>query len=275
MSPGHPDDFEPGVDAGAQPDERSLVFGFAGDRLLVRAGSEPPALASARDLEGIGGEPIFIGRLGEVPCFTVPLEPEAARDGLAALGLRELFGRLDPHLHRVAGRAFQVAEWFRTHAFCGRCGQPTRPLETERARACDRCGALYFPRISPAVIMLVERDERMLLAHNRRFRGPFYSALAGFVEPGESLEEAVEREVRDEVGIEVGDIRYFGSQPWPFPSQLMIGFFARHVAGEISLADGELDDARWFRRDGRLPELPGGFSIARRLIDAFLAGRAP
>ena len=265
--------FEPGVDLHRRPGEDSLVFAFAGDRLVIREGHELPTHEEL-DALGAAADPIYLGRLGDLPCFAVPLESGLETGpGYTAAGLRELFGHLDPELHAVAGRAFQVAEWFRTHAFCGRCGAATQPLEEERARRCEGCGALYFPRINPAVIMLVERGDRMLLAQNRSFRGGFYSVLAGFVEPGESLEDAVEREVREEVGFEVGDVRYFGSQPWPFPSQLMIGFVARHVSGEIALdAHGEIADAGWFGRGDRLPPLPGRFSIARRLIDHFLDG---
>lgn len=268
--------FEPGVDIHLRPGEESLVFAFTGDRLVIREG---PGLPSAQELDELGAaaDPIYIGQLGTVPCFTVPLEPELELGGgLSAAGLRDLFGRLDGELHAVAGRAFQVAEWFRTHAFCGRCGAPTEPHEEERARSCTGCGALYFPRINPAVIMLVEHDGHMLLAQNRAFRGGFYSVLAGFVEPGESLEEAVQREVREEVAVDVADVRYFGSQPWPFPSQLMIGFMATALAPDIRLADGgEILDARWFGPGDELPPLPGRFSIARRLIDSWLASRDP
>lgn len=272
--------FEPGVDLHLRPGEDSLVFAFAGERLVIREGHQLPAHGELAAM-GAAADPIYIGRLDGVACFSLPLDSglEPA-GGLSAAGLRDLFGRLDGDLHAVAGRAFMVAEWFRTHAFCGRCGSPTEPLEEERARRCPGCGAIYFPRINPAVIMLVEREgaepgepggKRMLLAQNRAFRGGFYSVLAGFVEPGESLEEAVEREVREEVGIDVGPVRYFGSQPWPFPSQLMIGFVATHREGEISLhPGGEIVDAGWFGPGDQLPPLPGRFSIARRLIDAFL-----
>jgi NAD+ diphosphatase len=199
-------------------------------------------------------------------------EGEDTTAALELAGLRELFGRLDEQHHAVAGRAFQTLEWYRNHAFCGRCGGPTSEVPGERARACPGCGTLFYPRINPAVIMLIEQGERMLLARNRQFPGPFYSCLAGFVEPGESLEEAVEREVWEEVGIAISDVSYFASQPWPFPSQLMIGFTARHSSGDLRLQDSELVDARWFAPDD-LPQLPGRFSLARRLIESFLARR--
>jgi NAD+ diphosphatase len=213
---------------------------------------------------------IYLGRLDGRPCFALPLPAEPRLpEGFVLTGLRELFGRLEEPLHGVAGRAFQTVEWYLSHAYCGRCGTPTELVARERARGCPKCGATYFPRINPAVIMLVEREGRMLLARNKLFRGPFYSCLAGFVEPGESLEEAVAREVEEEVGLEIEGTTYVASQPWPFPSQLMIGFTARHRSGEIRVQDSEIVDAGWYGPEG-LPELPGRFSLARRLIDGFL-----
>src|SRR5262249_6174054 len=149
-------------------------------------------------------------------------------------GLRALYGRLSDEHYAIAGRAAQILVWDQTHRFCGRCGEPTVHAPTERAKLCPSCGLLSFPRLSPAVIMLVRRGaDEFLLARNRAFADGFFSVLAGFVEPGESLEEAVAREVEEEVGLEVDSIRYFGSQPWPFPHQLMIGFVARYASGEI------------------------------------------
>ena len=213
---------------------------------------------------------IYLGRLDGRACFSLllPAEPQLP-EGFVLTGLRELFGRLEEPLHGVAGRAFQTVEWYLSHAYCGRCGTPTELVAKERARGCPKCGATYFPRINPAVIMLVEREGRMLLARNKLFRGPFYSCLAGFVEPGESLEEAVAREVEEEVGLEIEGTTYVASQPWPFPSQLMIGFTAHHRSGEIRVQDSEILDAGWYGHEG-LPELPGRFSLARRLIDGFL-----
>ncbi len=136
-------------------------------------------------------------------------------------------------MFRVAGRAVQIVEWDETHRFCGRCGGPTERVPGERARLCTTCGHSAYPRIAPAVIVRVTRGDALLLARGRRWTEPIYSLVAGFVDPGESLEETVAREVREEVGIEVGDIRYFASQPWPFPHSLMLGFEAEHAGGEI------------------------------------------
>jgi NAD+ diphosphatase len=179
---------------------------------------------------------------------------------------------LDEDLFWIAARAVQIIDWDRTHQFCGRCGVPLRNKTNERAKECPWCGLLHFPRLAPAIIVLVERGNQLLLARSRHFMPGMYSVLAGFVEPGESLEEAVVREVKEEVGIEIKDIKYFGSQPWPFPHSLMIGFTATYAGGEISLDDKEIEDAGWYAAE-KLPRIPGKISIARKLIDGFLAKR--
>jgi NAD+ diphosphatase len=184
-------------------------------------------------------------------------------------GLRQVYGRLDEDLFWIATRAVQVVDWDRTHQFCGQCGTPTKTSLIERAKECPICGLLHFPRLSPAIIVLVERGHELLLARSRHFLPAMYSVLAGFVEPGETLEEAVVREVKEEVGLTVKEIKYFGSQPWPFPHSLMIGFTAKYASGEISLQDPEIEDAGWFTADN-LPTIPGKISIARKLVDWFV-----
>jgi len=185
---------------------------------------------------------------------------------------RRLWGALDEETWKLAGRAAQIVEWDRNHRFCGRCGTPTVDAPGERARACPECGLLAYPRLAPAVIMLVERDDgRALLARNANFPAGMFSCLAGFVEPGETLEHAVRREVMEEVGLAVGDVEFRGSQPWPFPHQVMIGFGARYVSGDIAIDGTEIVEAQWFTRDDT-PNFPtGGMSIAGRLIDEWRA----
>jgi NAD+ diphosphatase len=219
------------------------------------------------DLENLQAGPFLVSRPGERAAVAVSISAAAFPD-LELKGLRELFGLLPEADMEVAARAFQTLEWSAAHAFCGRCGNPTVYSTSELARTCPSCGAMYFPRITPAVIALVRKESEILLARGLRFGPRFYSLIAGFVEPGETLEQAVEREVYEEVGIKVKDIAYFASQSWPFPSQLMVGFTANYAEGSIRIDKSEISDARWFRID-ELPgdiELPTTYSISGRLI---------
>jgi NAD+ diphosphatase len=251
-------------------------FAFAGNRLLVlededRAGL--PCLVDPAIAELYCVRRHYLGVLEGRDCYAVELGTHAVvPEGMALHGLRALYGRLNDDLFAIAGRAVQVLDWDRTHQFCGRCGEHMEQHLTERAKRCPSCGLTNYPRLSPAVIVLVRRDDKILLARSQNFVGGFYSTLAGFVEVGESLEETVQREIREEVGIEVEDIRYFGSQPWPFPNSLMIGFTARHASGEIQIDNVEIKDAGWFHRDN-MPNIPGKLSIARKLIDSYLEGK--
>ena len=270
-----PEPFQPRIDHTLVPEPGSLLFGFGEGRLALvdtAEGLEVPEFDRLRT--AVTGDPVYLGALADRDCFVAALDPAADLSDVQLLGLREVFGRLPDELMAVAGRASQVLEWSMAHAYCGRCGTGTDPAPGELARLCPNCGALHFPRITPAVIMRVERDGKILLARNRNFRGPFHSVLAGFVEPGESLEQAVVREVREEVGVEVADVRYFGSQAWPFPSQLMIGFTANWAAGEIVVEQSEILEAGWFGPDDLPEHLPGPYSIARRLIEDFRASRS-
>jgi NAD+ diphosphatase len=185
-------------------------------------------------------------------------------------GLRALFLRLPEATLALAARAFQVVEWDRTHRFCGRCGTPTNDKPGERAKLCPACGYVAYPRISPAMMVLVTRDREVLLARANRFPNAMYSALAGFVEPGETIEDCIHREVREEVGIDVKDLQYFASQSWAFPHSLMIAYTARYAGGELRPDPTEIEDVRWFAVD-KLPDLPTTVSISRRLIDTTVA----
>jgi NAD+ diphosphatase len=183
--------------------------------------------------------------------------------------LRGLFTSLGEELWSIAGRVVQIVDWDATHRFCGRCATPTVRDPSERAKTCLSCGLRVHPRVAPAVIVLVRKGDLALLARGARFPAAFYSTLAGFVEPGESLEETVAREIREEVGIEVSHLRYFGSQPWPFPHSLMIGFNAEYAGGELKADGTEILDANWFSASA-LPVIPPKPSIARALIDAWV-----
>lgn len=217
----------------------------------------------------------FLGMFDEEACWGVDVPRGIDPSDGAALDLRSLYTRTSELEWLIAGRAVQVVEWARTSQFCGRCGTKTAQLPGERATKCPACGLMAFPRIAPAMITLVTRgepgpDQEVLLARGVQFGGPMYSCLAGFVEPGETLEGTVVREVFEEVGLTVANVQYRGSQPWPFPHSLMIGFRAEYVSGEIVCDPNEIVDAGWYRRDD-LPMIPPGISIARKLIDAWLA----
>jgi NAD+ diphosphatase len=216
----------------------------------------------------------FIGVLDGVGAWAVDVPTDEDPSDGAALDLFSLFGRVSEPEWIAAGRAVQIAEWARTHKFCGRCGTPTEPRDNERAMKCPACGLMAFPRLAPAMITLVTRgepgpDQEALLARGVLFRGPLYSCLAGFIEPGETMEGAVVREVMEEVGVLVGNVRYQSSQPWPFPHSLMVGFRADWISGDIVCDPTEIVDAQWYTRDS-LPNLPGKISIARKLIDNWL-----
>ena len=212
---------------------------------------------------------MFVGLVGGRHCWAVDARDSQPADAGVGpyVGLMQLYPSVAESTWAAAGRAVQLVEWSRNHRFCGRCATPTEESASERSRRCPNCGLSAFPRLAPAVIALVEREDgRALLARNARWPTAMYSCLAGFVEPGETVEEAVRREIREEVGIAVGDLRYFGSQPWPFPHSLMLGFAARYAGGEIVCDGEEISDARWFAHDA-LPQVPGPISIARKLID--------
>jgi NAD+ diphosphatase len=261
--------FKPVTDIG-QP---GWWFLFRDQRLLVRENDQGASVLhqlTADLLPSRHASCHYLGTLDRQPCLAAELSGKAVPPpGTALLGLRDLFEGMDPTLLAVAGRAGQILRWDRLHRFCGRCGAPTHNKSDERAKICSVCNQIYFPRVSPAVIGAIVNQDRILLASSPRFPAAFYSVLAGFVEPGETLEEAFRREVREEVGIEIANIRYFSSQPWPFPDSLMVGFVADYAGGEICPDGTEISHAAWFTADD-LPHLPGPYSIARHLIDWFL-----
>lgn len=216
-----------------------------------------------------------LGEVGGAPAFAGVVAPDAALpDGLRAESLRGAFALLPAAEQAMAAYGFQVLHWSRTTRFCGECGARNEPSDdpTRRARRCPGCGHEWFPRVSPCVIALVHDGDRVLMTRQAAWPAGRYGLVAGFVEPGESLEDCVRREALEETGVTLDAVTYAGSQPWPFPHQLMVGFPARWVGGEAAPRDGELEDARWFERNA-LPILPPRFSIARRLVDAWVAHR--
>ena len=269
-----PADFIAAVDAPAETAGDCTWFIFHNGRLLVteRDGAiEVPTMVAAEVLALSGTSRLYLGTWNGNHCFAVELADEvAAPDGMQWSGLRALFPRIDDGFLALAGRAAQVLEWDRSHRFCGRCGTATETRPKERVRACPACGHASYPRLSPVVMALITRGRELLLARSPHFVKGMYSALAGFVEAGETLEECLAREVREEVGIEIAGPRYFASQPWPFPHSLMIAFRCEYAAGELNPDPSEIEDAGWFDIDA-LPPLPHRLSIARKLIEATLA----
>jgi NAD+ diphosphatase len=269
---GTPAGLEPGA---AMPDELAadaICFVWRDDKMLVSLG-EPPTLPAWSDIArmDIDGGRHYLGRYDGIDCIAVRAPADAPDPaGWQWRGLRSLFLQLPDPMLALAGRASQVIEWDRSHRYCGRCGTPMLDKPNERAKECPACSYVSYPRVSPAMMVLVTRGRELLLARANRFPNAMYSALAGFVEIGESIEDCIHREVREEVGIEVGGLRYFASQSWPFPHSLMIAFNAEYVSGEARPCDEEIADVQWFSLDA-LPPLPGPVSISRKLIEATIA----
>jgi NAD+ diphosphatase len=290
-----PDDFEPLCHC-ERPAEGHW-FVFRGTELLVEMGPlERPsddlrvrARPAWARLPGDSGDPaalqknhnwlggdavrtLYLGRLRGTDCWAaeLPAEAPAPGDKLSWQGLRTLFSVLEDQHFALAGRALQLIDWDRTHQFCGRCGTPTQAKRDERSRVCPACKLSAYPRVAPAVMALVKRGTELLLARGPHFPPGMYSALAGFVEPGESLEQCLRREIAEEVGVQISNTRYFASQSWPFPHSLMIAFVCDWASGEIRPQEEEIEAAQWFQVL-QLPRLPSKISVARRLIDAVVS----
>jgi NAD+ diphosphatase len=240
---------------------------------VVRHEAGKPALPCLESLEEMklkALRKIYLGRLEGRSCYAAEISPDASlpRDSVL-MALRELFRDLDEDLIGVLSNAVQVLHWDETNRFCSRCGSQTENSETERAKVCPDCGFTAYPRISPAVIVAIQREKQLLLIQAHRHRAGVYSNVAGYVEVGESLEQCVRREIREEVGVEVKNLKYFGSQCWPFPHSLMVGFTAEYSSGEIRRGEEEIVDARWFLID-ELPRIPESYTISRQLIDSVI-----
>ncbi len=274
--------FHSAVTPPADANTPAYWFVFQENNLLVRANGDGATVLQSTAPDNMELPLLrrnYLGSLtldGQAPvlCYAAEADGRAPLPhGISAEGLRQLYGRLPDPLFQIAGRAVQIVDWDRTHQFCGRCGTPVESQPTERAKKCPACGLTNFPRLSPAIIIAIVRHTqegpRLLLARNHRFPQGRYSILAGFVEPGESLEECAHREVMEEVGIAIRNVKYIASQPWPFPNSLMLGFTAEYAGGDFALEEAEIAEAGWFAPDA-LPGLPPPPSIARRLIDWFV-----
>jgi NAD+ diphosphatase len=257
----------------AAPEGAAYWLLFRGDELLTVADGAPTLLDStsaAPTLLDGALDPFLIGMLEGRPVMVGGLPADAPLPpGLLAVGLRGVLAQADADLATLAGYAAQLLRWRGASRFCPVCAQPLGPLDGW-GKTCPACRHTLYPPVSPAAIVLIHDGADRALLTSKPGWGQRYSLVAGFVEPGETLEQCVAREVLEEVGVDVTDIRYVGSQPWPFPHQLMVGFMARYAGGDIAIDTAELADARWFTRDA-LPELPPPFTISRQIIEMWLS----
>lgn len=271
-----PDNFQPLLgdpDKSSRTESDQLLI-FHRDGLLLRdADAHLPGEAECRDLPLLDDRMHLVGEMGGC-VYRCACLGEGARPtpGLSFRSLRSLFGTWSDDMLAVASRASQISEWARSHRYCGACGTATVIADGERCMRCPACGLSSYPRVSPSMMVLVKKGEAILLARNGVWPQNRYSALSGFVEPGESVEEAVHREVMEEAGIKVHKLNYFGSQSWPFPHSLMIAFTAEYLSGDITVDGTEIADARWFGPRDVLPDLPTRISISSALIQAHLPG---
>jgi len=246
-----------------------LNFVFVGSQLLLREADM--GLPGREQLAQLAtGEMHPLGLFGERYCQATWCERDTpAPEGLAWRPLRSLFGVMDDALLGLAGRAGQIAEWARTHRFCGACATPMAPVDGERCFKCPACQMMAYPRISPAMMVLIRKQDKVLLALHTHSPSKRFTPLAGFLEAGESIEEAVHREVFEEVGLRVHNLQYFSSQSWPFPHSLMIAFTADYLDGEIRIDANEISEARWFGPEDEWPEKVPHVSVSSVLVDAF------
>ena len=269
--------FNSNVSEPADFKDIALWFIFQGHRFLIKQEENTsPSIPYITNPEEIGLEPLryqYLGIFEGQHCYSAEVSQEAEPpENMRFMSLRRLFGQVNDDLLRLAGRSIHIVDWDRNNQFCGRCAAPME-MAKDRAKVCPSCGLRRYPRISPAVIMLIRHENKLLLAHAARHPSGFHSVLAGFAEPGETLEECVAREIREEVGIEVKNIRYFGSQPWPFPDSLMIGFTCEYASGQITVDPEEIAEAAWYTvaemnaADFSTP--PAAISIAGELIEWF------
>ena len=251
--------FKPAILPPSRLTASAWCFAFMEGELLLPEGAEVPAPGPL--LESTVRH--YLGRLDDLDAWAIRLDAVPA--GWCRMPLRAAMMAMEAPQMGLAARAAQIIEWDRAHRFCGVCGTATEPMPHERARRCPSCGYHAYPRITPAMMALVWRPGAVLLARSPRFAKGVYSALAGFVEAGESIEQCVERETAEEVGVQVTNLRYYGSQSWPFPHSLMVAFTAQWAGGDIVPEPGEIEDARWFPLEA-LPAIPPPFSIAGHLI---------
>lgn len=247
-----------------------LLIAVNGQQVACATGSSGDVFFSEFLAPSLNGTKHLLGVFDGQPCYAVDASTAELPSGMSFVALRSLLGDLNETRFQLAGRACQIVQWDKQHRYCGRCGRVTTVIPEDRSRACDSCEERFYPRLSPCVIVVIRRGEYCLLASSARWEGRYYSALAGFIEPGETVEQALHREVMEEVGIRVSNLTYFASQPWPFPGQLMLGFHADYLSGDIQVDGEEIVAADWWHyRD--LPPHPDENTLSGQLIRHFVA----
>ena len=265
--------FNPGVNPPAHLQGPAVWFAFQQGKLLMFADQHGPMVPQFHDFAESGApyrSRHFLGEVNGQPCFAVELDDEhSPAEPFFLQDMRRFAVEVGEELFMLAGRGLQIIQWHRDHQFCGRCGHATEDHPADRAKICPSCGHSAYPRISPCMIVLVTRGDEVLLGRSPNWPPNMFSTLAGFIEPGETIEQAIHREVYEEVGISVRNLVYHASQPWPFPHSLMIGFYAEYDGGQIRVDGEEISEAHWFPIT-QLPKIPPNGSISRYLIDSYV-----
>jgi len=258
-------EFIPGFKPSEEVSEECFLVFSEKEQYLACSSAGSPFLFVKPD--GEPGETLFLGVLEGRNCLCLSFAGQVSLPaGFEWISFRDAFRTFSPDVQHPVSRGKMLQEWARSHRYCGSCGTPTDVSDREYVRSCPSCGDMWYPRMAPAVIVRITKGDSILLARNSRFPGGFYSHIAGFVDPGESLDQTVQREVSEEVGLRVKNIKFFDSQFWPMPHSLMLAFTAEADGDEDPVPDGvEITDARWFTRDA-MPEIPGPGSIAGRML---------
>lgn len=245
---------------------------FNGAKVLLKLDDSPFPFPSPQEITSAGivaKNQVYLGEKNGKPMLGATIDQSELQDSYSLTDFRKLYGAVELDDIWLVGKSYQMVQFEQNHAFCGKCGQPNENKTDEKAKICSECGLVVYSKISPAVIMAITKGDEILLASSVNFQEKLFSVLAGFVEPGETLEQCVQREVMEEVGVKVKNIKYFGSQPWPFSSSLMIAYTAEYDSGEINIDEKEIVEAGWYKTDD-LPMIPTSISIARQLIDWFV-----
>lgn len=253
-------------------DTQEYWFVFQNDQLLLMNSTTLLQKDTLTFLQSNFIRQYYIGPFNEISCYCAEIDKDISLpSNLVLTPLRKVFERLGMDWYVAATKAYSIINWDKNHQFCGRCGNKTTNRKGTFERLCPECGLAFYPRISPSIIVLVKKDDDILMARGPHFPPGRFGLIAGYVEAGEGVEDAVHREVFEEVGIRIKNLHYFGSQSWPFPDSLMIAFIAEYESGTLNIDYTEIESAGWYHYDN-LPSFPSSFSIARKLVDYFLAG---